>query len=704
MVDPLEFYDRIKKCPHYFYPNVDWGTISAEIKKNLTLSNSRKRKYYEVPISFDIESTSFISSALEQKCACMYAFGYSIAGFVVLGRTWEDAIDIYEKLVEIFEPTNERRLIIYIQNLAYEFQFMAHRWEWLSIFSIRERKPLKCLTIDYVEFRCSYMLSGFSLASIGKNLQRYRIQKMSGDLDYSLIRHHKTPLTEKEWKYLINDVQVVVAYIQETAENDGGYHKIPLTKTGYVREYCREQCFKEKNYRKLIKYMRLTVDDYEQLKRAFAGGFTHANRHRVDNAYNNVGSFDFTSSYPYVMVAEKFPMSSPRLIEIDSMRKFRYYLANYCCIFDIEITGLNGWDAPDNILSLSKCRAVKNARINNGRIISADQVITTINEVDYSALEKFYKWESIRVANFKIMDKQYLPTPFVKAILKLYEDKTVLKGVADKLVEYMKSKGMINSCFGMTVTDIVRDENTFNDEWICEKAGALKEIEKYNNSKTRFLFYAWGVWVTSHARNNLYSGILEFGDDYIYADTDSLKVLNKEAHSRYLEQYNQDVEIKLRKACQYHGIDFRLTRPKTIKGVEKPLGVWDYEGEYRTFKTLGAKRYMVEEFEDGEWKVNITVAGLNKKEAVPYILEEAERMNVSPFDLFTNELYIPKGRTGKSIHTYIDTEFSSALEDYLGNVEIVHEYSAIHLEQAEYSLSLEQGFLNLIKGIKLEER
>ena len=85
------------------------------------------------------------------------------------------------------------------------------------------------------------MLSGFSLAKIGENLQRYKVNKMVGDLDYNLKRHHKTPLTDKEWKYLINDVQVVVAYIQETSENDGGYHKIPLTKTGYVRNYCREE-------------------------------------------------------------------------------------------------------------------------------------------------------------------------------------------------------------------------------------------------------------------------------------------------------------------------------------------------------------------------------------------------------------------------------------------------------------------------------
>ena len=61
-------------------------------------------------------------------------------------------------------------------------------------------------------------------------------------MDYSLIRHSNTELTEKELGYCINDVLVVVAYIQETIEREGNITKIPLTKTGYVRNYTRNNC------------------------------------------------------------------------------------------------------------------------------------------------------------------------------------------------------------------------------------------------------------------------------------------------------------------------------------------------------------------------------------------------------------------------------------------------------------------------------
>lgn len=689
-----EFYERLLNPDVYLYPDVDWDYIIADLEEVTTLSKSRKVRYYEVPISFDIETTSFISSQLE-KCACTYAWVFSINGHVILGREWWEVQEVYEKIIEIFSPNEKNRVLIYVQNLAYEFQFFCKRFEWQRVFALRERKPISCVTTENVEFRCSYMLSGFSLEKIGENLQRYKIKKMVGDLDYSLPRHHRTPLTEKEWKYIINDAQVVVAYIQETAENDGGYDKIPLTKTGYVRNYCRELCFQDRYYRKLMKVLTVDYEEYKQLKRAFAGGFTHANWHYAKQTIYDMDSYDFTSSYPYVMVAEKFPMSKARLVVPKDEEEFRYYLDKYCCLFDIEILGVDGWESPDHILSRAKCRIAENVIVNNGRIITADRVITSMTEVDFEAFERFYKYEDFRVSEFRIYEKAYLPTPFVKAILSLYKDKTELKDVEGKEVEYMKSKGMINSAYGMCVTDIVRDEDTFLDEWTKNKADIESSVEKYNNSPKRFLFYPWGVWVTAYARRNLYTGIDEFQDDYVYSDTDSVKVKNSSSHLEYLEYYNECVEEKLRAACATHRIPYEMTCPKTIKGIPKPLGVWDFDGHYTRFKTLGAKRYMTEK--DG--KISITVAGLNKKAAVPYIRKLAEQKGVTMFDIFDEDLYVPGEHTGKQLHTYNDNEFSSYLEDYLGTTELVHEYSSIHLAPAEYSLSLASEYIDLLKGI-----
>ena len=74
-------------------------------------------------------------------------------------------------------------------------------------------------------------------------------------------------------------------YIQERIETDGDITRIPYTKTGYVRRYCRNSCMYEgrshkKNgwkfleYSRLMEGLQLEVDEYKQLKRAFQGGFT----------------------------------------------------------------------------------------------------------------------------------------------------------------------------------------------------------------------------------------------------------------------------------------------------------------------------------------------------------------------------------------------------------------------------------------------
>ena len=156
-------------------------------------------------------------------------------------------------------------------------------------------------------------------------------------------------------------------------------------------------------------------------------------------------------------------------------------------------------------------------------------------------------------------------------------------------------------------------------------------------------------------------------------------------------------------ACMAHKIDFEETRPRTIKGVQKPLGVWDFDGHYKRFKTLGAKRYLVryssDKRNDLKRKTSLTVSGLNKKKTVPY-LQRTYRTLDNIFNAFSNSLYVPAEHTGKLIHTYIDEETSGTVTDYKGQTCTYHELSAVHMEGAEYSLSISQEYLDFIKGLE----
>ena len=711
------------------------GEVVKDAFKGLNpKGNNKGIKYYNCPCSFDIETTSFYVDETgnnitykdkeerqkfdptynPEKRATMYIWQLGLNGRVIVGRTWEEFRNCCVELSILLHLSEKNRLILYVHNLSYEFQFISRLFKWVNVFSIDVRKPIYAISTLWIEFRCSYLLSGYSLAMLGKQLTTHKVEKLEGDLDYSLMRNTKTPLTDKELGYCVNDVRVVMAYIQEKLEQEGMLSTLPITKTGYVRQYCRKRCLyleghrQNKRYKELMGKLKINdIDEFDLMQRAFQGGFTHCNAYHMGDTMENVASYDFTSSYPYVMVSEKFPMSGGVKVKVDTEEQAEKYFQKYLAIFDVCFINLMPIDTNDNPLSSSKCYKKVNVVENNGRVVCADLVATSLTNIDWQVMKQFYKWDSVKFGAFYIYYSNYLPTPLVDCILELYEKKTTLKGVEGMEVEYLKSKEMINSVYGMAVTNPLRDEIIFDGLlWENNPPTNREEmLEKYNNSRNRFLFYPWGIFVTSYARRNLFTGIKSVGDDYIYSDTDSIKFTNPDKHKTYFDSYNKLVTKKLEKAMAYHGFSIERTRPKTKEGKEKPLGVWDFEGVYKRFKTLGAKRYMVEE--DNALKVNgvsypvsLTVSGVNKKTAIPYLWDLTGGNTEKIFELFNEGLEIPPSKSGKNLHTYIDGEIEGQLVDYLGNKAPYKELCCIHLEPTGYDLSIASLYKKYITGVK----
>lgn len=550
------------------------------------VKNNKRVSYANIPCAFDIEVTSFevqTSGQEKKKQAIMYIWTLSVDGHIIQGRTWQDFMTTCKQLTMLLRCGKNRRLVIYVHNLAYEFQFM-HKWfDWEEVFALKKRQPVKALTVDGIEFRCSYKLSGYSLEGLGKQLQKYKIQKMSGDLDYSKIRNSKTPLTEKEMGYVINDVLVVTAYIQEYIERVGNIYDIPTTKTGEVRKYTREQCFYNgenkvqshdtfKSYRALMRTLTLTSNIYVMLKEAFAGGFTHAGFIYSGYTIRNVRSMDMTSAYPYVMVSEKFPMAKGEKVKVQSFGQLLDLMGKYCCLFRCKITGIRPKTSYENYLSRSHCRKIKGGMFNNGRVIEADYLETTLTEVDFSIMYNYYEWDLFEVDECYTFRKGYLPTNFVRTILELYSDKTTLKGVKGREVDYLLKKERINSMYGMCVTDVCRDKIVYSNEDWSEEAPDLDEaIAKVNKSIKRFLYYPWGVWVTAYTRRNLFGAIKECGEDYVYSDTDSCKFRNASKHLDWFNKYNEKVKNKLERALGAHKLPYNLPVQKLL--TEKNAGL-----------------------------------------------------------------------------------------------------------------------------------
>ena len=147
---------------------------------------------------------------------------------------------------------------------------------------------------------------------MAKSLTKYKENKLVRDLDYDLIRLSETPLTQ-EINYCINEVLVVSAYIKEQIEKEGDISLLPLTATGYCRNYVRQNCLhgpvnkdrdkQFKQYHEMIRHLTIPgSEEYEQLQRDFQGSFTHdstrfSNITLSDENYGRVSSFDFSLAY-----------------------------------------------------------------------------------------------------------------------------------------------------------------------------------------------------------------------------------------------------------------------------------------------------------------------------------------------------------------------------------------------------------------------
>lgn len=687
------------------YTSVDDVYLSQfEIKE---IKTNKKVTYLNIESAFDIETTSYISNGEKSAFMYIWMFGIGLGKEIFYGRTWEEFLDLCERLQHYFGLNENRRLVIYVHNLGYEFQFMCHYFNWENVFAINERKPIKALCSYGIEFRDSYILSGYSLANTAKNLTTHKVRKMEGDLDYSLIRHQSTQLTEKELGYCSNDIEIILAYINEQIAQYEDITKIPLTNTGRVRKYVKDACYytssnhrksnrgKYQRYRQIMTDLTLDKATYIQLKRAFMGGFTHSNPNHTGKTLENVSSIDLTSSYPTVMLADKFPMSRAKKLNITKVEELKKAMSLYCLVFDLKLEGLRNTLKYESYISESKCFKMVKPVINNGRVYDAEMIQTTITDVDFNIIEKVYEWDKISIANVRGFVKAYLPKSIIESILNLYQDKTTLKGVEGKEVEYLLSKGMLNSVYGMCVTDVVKDEHVFNDTWGIERVDVDEKIDEYNKSKNRFLFYPWGIWVTAYARRNLWTAILNIGDDYIYSDTDSIKMLNFDKHKEYVEKYNKHIGKKLADMMEHYKLNVDLLAPKTIQGKAKPLGIWEFEGNYSHFKTLGAKRYLVKE--NGEF--HLTVAGLSKKNGINHMVNICGGDTEQVFNIFNDDLYIPANKTGKMTHTYIDTEKEMFVVDYDGVQERVLTLSGIHLEPCDFTLSISEQYNQFLRAI-----
>ena len=581
----------------------EWLYEVPLVKRKQGNQKTRKRvKYKDIITAFDIETTRLID--IEQSV--MYVWQWQFGDdYTVVGRTWEQFAAFQRKIAKILDDSV---LVVFVHNLSYEFQFLRGIYQFSpdEVFAIKSRKVLKCNMHGCFEFRCSYIHSNMNLDTYTKKMG-VKHKKLTGTFDYEKIRYPWTELSNDELAYCVHDVQGLVEAIKIEMEHDGdNLYTFPLTSTGYVRRDAKKAMSTVS-----ISFVKNQLPDYEiykMLKEAFRGGNTHANRYYANYTLHNVHSADRSSSYPDVMCNCKFPISEfyrlgdlPYKDVVKLIEKRNKALIMRVAITGIYLTRID-WGCP--YLSISKCRHIENALEDNGRILSADYLETTLTDIDLRIVLQEYSFTDIRFFDVASSRYGYLPTPLINTICQYYHYKTELKNVSGQELLYMKSKNKLNSLYGMCAQDPVKQSILFINNDFQEQNEEEAKLLLENNKKA-FLAYQWGVWVTAWARYRLEEGIiLAHGDienpdspQFVYCDTDSVKYLG----DIDLTVFNRQRILDSKRSGAY------ATDPA---GITHYMGVYEKEHDMCEFRTMGAKKYVYRETPYD--KLICTIAGVSK--------------------------------------------------------------------------------------------
>jgi len=601
--------------PVYSYNEIPYKDIM------LSCAESKKRgkyavSYLEIPCAFDIETTNIYKRIKSGKdkgkidskyrpFAFMYHWQFCIGYRVVFGRRWEEFVSMLKMIIREMNLSKNLRLVVYCHNLSYEMQFMRRFLNVTESFCKEERRPLKVVHADCIEFRCSAALSNMSLKMFCKS-ENARFYKLEDDFDYAKIRTAETELTPKEQGYCYNDVRGLCECIHSLMRFDT-LASIPMTSTGYVRRAARIEMKKNKKNRRIFTDSALSAEEYKSLRAAFRGGDTHANVRYSNQTLNNVTSFDIASSYPACMMCDKFPMSKFIPISMETFEKYRksgdFCFLLHVAFFEIECTAAHGIP----YIPLAKTKHLSSDRIlDNGRVLSASELTMWAAYEDVTIILNEYHVKSMSIESVYMARADYLPKEYRSVVMDYYEKKTALKGKNDQESVYMygKSKNRLNALYGMMVMRLDQSitEYTGKGETGYETTEEPLEetLTKYYKKRASFLAYQWGVWVTVHARKRLHDMMNVIGRDLVYIDTDSVKFLNYEKHRKGIEELNKALTKDAKDRGAY---------ADDLKGKRHYMGVFEYDGKYDRLRTLGAKKYVV----DIDGRCYSTIAGVSKK-------------------------------------------------------------------------------------------
>ncbi len=495
-----------------------------------------------------------------------------------------EVVHIGNDLDGFMEYLRDKNTVCYFHNLKFDGEFILH---WLFTHGYRyedtrKDKTFQCLITDdglfysievifhrykskkyeKVVFYDSLKKLPFKVAVIAK---AFELQQSKGEIDYKAHRPRGYEMTPEEKEYIITDCQIVAEALKIQFEQ--GLKK--MTNASDALNGYKSIIGKNK-FEKWFPVLPIELD--KDIRRAYKGGFVYMKpEHKNARGYHGK-QYDVNSLYPWVMYTKLLPYGYPVYFEGFPDRDERHplFIIHMRCTFEVKPGHLPTLQLKNNrrYLETEYLTTSLDASGNN------DPVEMWLTNVDYELLVDHYDLDDVEYINgFKFKGAVGMFKDYIDHWMHIKETTT---GALRQL-----AKLMLNSLYGKFATNPKARKKI---PYLDPEDNIVHY--KYDNPEEREPVYtAMGCFITAYAREKTIRSAQANFDRFIYADTDSLKLIGYEEPT---------------------GLDVHPTH----------LGAWKDEGNFTDSKWLRAKTYMVTV--DG--KAKVTCAGMpdNVKAKVTY--------------------------------------------------------------------------------------
>lgn len=406
-----------------------------------------------------------------------------------------------------------------------------------------------------LEFRDSLKLIPMSLRDAAKGFKT-KYQKL--EMDYK-NKYVGCPISEKELSYIKNDV-LVMKEIMELFLTEG-HDKLTIggcCMSEFKSEYDKldfAMLFPNlKQYRLNPHIFKDDVDAEEFCRKALRGGWTYLLEKHANKIIKNGWTFDVNSLYPSVMHSDSgnyFPVGSPHFFvgrpPQEAYETHRCFIVEIQCDFDlkegflptVQLKHDYHYDANEYLhTSKIKCKDGSYSAyvLQDGKKVRYRPKFYLSN-VDLELFLRHY-----HVKNLKYISGCWFNSEiglFDKYINKYFEQKKTSKGA-----KRQESKLFLNNLWGKFSSS---DDSSYKEPYLID--GVL-HWTCHNEHEKKVVFVPIGVFVTAYARKFTITAAQANYDNFVYADTDSLHLINTDNQVFGISEHDSDL-LCWKRECEW---------------------------------------------------------------------------------------------------------------------------------------------------------